>query len=91
MLYGMIEGLGGRASRIVLGAGWFGPERMEAVSEILDAFLAAGARLSIRPTSMGMVQANALSVSGCGSLGAGKTWSSSPRERTRTCRIGFPA
>jgi len=42
MLYGMIEGLGGRASRIVLGAGWFGPERMEAVSEILDAFLAAG-------------------------------------------------
>ena len=42
MRYGTIGGLGDRIGRIVLGTGWFSPERMEDVGDILDAFLAGG-------------------------------------------------
>ena len=42
MLYGSIPGCGDRVSRLVLGSVTFSPERLDLVTSLLDAFVAAG-------------------------------------------------
>ena len=42
MVYGTVNGLADATSRLVLGGGWFRPDRMDAVSAVLDAFVEAG-------------------------------------------------
>jgi len=42
MIYGSIAGVGSPVSRLVLGGGGFSPQKMDVVSSLLDAFVAAG-------------------------------------------------